>query len=188
MRKYCLIFLLILSCAKTEKSIPKREVLFDSRELTRKSNVLYFKNIPFSGFIIEKKINDKLISKSGYLDGKLEGLQQKWFDCGVIKEIRFFEKNQKVGKHKGWYQNGQKRFEYFIENDIPIKTHREWYQSGQLFSLSNYNPKGQPEGLQQMWFEDGKIKANYVVKNGRRFGLLGAKGCMGVAEKKKYNY
>ena len=99
-------------------------------------------------------------------------------------EVRHYVENRKVGTHEGWYENGQKRYEYFIENDIPIKTHREWYPNGQLYSRFNFNNDGQSEGTQQVWFANGQIKSNYVIKNGRRFGFLGAKGCMGEGEKK----
>ena len=77
------------------------------------------------------------------------------------------------------YKNGFKRFEYLVEKDIPVGIHQEWYANGQIFSLLTYNDEGQPNGIQKMWFENGKIKANYVVKNGKRFGFLGAKGCVG---------
>ena len=46
----------------------------------------------------------------------------------------------------------------------------------------------QPEGLQQLYFASVKIKANYVIKNGRRYGLLGAKGCMGENEKRETSF
>jgi hypothetical protein len=29
-----------------------------------------------------------------------------------------------------------------------------------------------------MWWENGLIRANYVVKNGRRYGLIGLKLCV----------
>jgi antitoxin component YwqK of YwqJK toxin-antitoxin module len=139
---------------------------------------------PNSGYVLEKYPNKQKATQNAYFNGKLEGIQQKWFENGAKMEVRFYKENRKVGMHEGWYANGQKRFEYFIENDIPIKTHREWYQNGQLYSLSNYDQEGQPEGEQKMWFETGQIKSNYIIKDGRRFGFLGAKGCMGEGEKK----
>jgi hypothetical protein len=35
-------------------------------------------------------------------------------------------------------------------------------------------------GQQRMWWPDGTLRANYVVRDGRRYGLLGAKGCVSV--------
>lgn len=164
--------------------VPKVETLASDSTLSMQQRHLYLKDKPYSGFVTDRYANGKLASKEGYLNGKLEGKQEKWYENGAIREVRYYTANRKVGKHEGWYQNGQKRFEYFINNDVPVKTHREWYQNGQLFTYNTFNNAGQPEGLQQMWYDNGKIKANYVVKEGRRFGLLGAKGCMGKREVK----
>jgi len=54
---------------------------------------------------------------------------------------------------------------------------REWYRCGALYRETNYRA-GQEEGLQRMWWPDGTLRANYVVRDGRRFGLLVAKGCI----------
>jgi antitoxin component YwqK of YwqJK toxin-antitoxin module len=41
----------------------------------------------------------------------------------------------------------------------------------------NYK-KGYENGSQRMWWSDGKIRANYVIKNGKKYGLLGYKICV----------
>ena len=185
-----LLFVLISCVKKTDDTIeesvaiPKTELLADNDGFGRQQDILLFKGKPYSGYVLEKYSNGQRSSQNAYFKGKLEGIQQKWFENGVLMEIRHYTVNRKVGIHQGWYKNRQKRYEYFIENDIPMKTHREWYPSGQLYSLFNYDSQGQPEGTQQMWFANGQIKANYVIQNGRRFGFLGAKGCMGEGEKK----
>jgi antitoxin component YwqK of YwqJK toxin-antitoxin module len=187
-----LVIFSLYSCKKkaskieqTSVEIPESIVVLADTNLSERQRVLFYAQKPFSGFVIESYPNEKLASKNGYLNGELEGKQEKWYSNGSKMEIRFYHDNRKVGKHTGWWENKQMKFEYFIENDIPVKTHREWYPNGQLFSLSNYDNEGQPEGKQQMWFETGQIKANYIIKGGRRFGFLGAKGCMGENEKKQ---
>ncbi len=177
--------LLLLGSCQATSSVPDVETPVTDTKLAVIEGILFFNHKPYSGFVIEKFPSGKLASKNGYLKGKLEGIQEKWFENGQLQELRFYADNRKIGKHEGWYANGQKRFEYLIENDIPVKTQQEWYANGQRYTLFNYNNEGQPEGTQQMWFENGQIKANYVIKNGRRFGLFGAKGCMGENEKKQ---
>ncbi len=152
--------------------------------ISNRQGVLFYQEKPFTGIVIDKYPNNHLAMKNNYLNGMLEGKQEKWYPDGSKMEVRFYQENRKSGEHRGWWENGQMKYEYFIENDIPIKTHREWYKNEQLYSLSNYNQEGQPEGEQKMWFENGQIKSNYVIKDGRRFGFLGAKGCMGEGEKK----
>ena len=194
MRKIVLLILCFSACACKKEvtkiepiafKIPDNITAMADTNFGKRQGILYYAQIPFSGFVIESYSSKKLAFKNGYWNGKLEGIQEKWFSDGTKMEIRFYHANQKIGRHTGWWENKKIRFEYFIENDIPIKMHREWYPNGQLYSLSNYNVKGQPEGTQQMWFETGQIKANYVIKDGRRFGFLGAKGCMGEGEKKQ---
>ncbi len=189
---YILVIFSLCSCEKKTTEIeqifveiPENIVVLADTMLSKRQGILFYAQKPFSGFVIDKYPNEKLATQNGYLNGKLEGRQEKWYPGGLKMEIRFYHDNRKVGKHTGWWENGKMKFEYFIKNDIPIKTHREWYPNGQLFSLSNYNNAGQPDGTHKMWFETGQIKANYVIVNGRRFGFLGAKGCMGENEKKQ---
>ena len=44
---------------------------------------------------------------------------------------------------------------------------------------------GYEEGSQKAWWQNGVIRANYVVKNGRRYGLIGLKLCMNPEGSKK---
>jgi antitoxin component YwqK of YwqJK toxin-antitoxin module len=187
--KIAFLLLAFTSCQKKSEeqpvAIPKTELLADNKGFGWQQDVLFFEGKPYSGYVLEKYPSGQKVAQNAYFKGKLEGIQQKWFENGAKMEVRHYAENRKVGMHEGWYANGQKRFEYFIENDIPIKTHREWFTNGRLYSLTNYDANGQPEGEQKMWFENGQIKSNYVIKNGRRFGFLGAKGCMGEGEKKE---
>lgn len=168
--------------------VPEVEVVATDSILTVQQGVLYAQAKPFSGFVVEKYNNGKPASKSGYLDGKLEGKQQKWYADGAIMEVRFYKDNRKTGSHRGWWPNGRPKFEYIIQDDIPQGEHHEWYDNGQMYALATYNATGQPEGKQQMWYITGQIKANYIIKDGRRFGFLGAKGCMGENEKKQTGF
>src|SRR5439155_11394424 len=44
---------------------------------------------------------------------------------------------------------------------------------------SFHHHEGHELGQQQMWNPDGTIRSNYVIKDGRRYGLVGAMGCSG---------
>ncbi|WP_051398316.1 sigma factor [Runella limosa] len=110
-------------------------------------------------------------------------IYRKWYENRQLAEQRTYHKNHKNGLHKGWWPNGIPKFDYHFSEDVATGTHHEWFENGQMYSLSTYNNEGQPEGKQQMWYVNGQIKANYVIQNGRRFGLLGAKGCMGENER-----
>ena len=158
-------------------NIPSRTILATDKGITAKGNLYYYNDSLFSGFIEGYSPANKLISKFGFWKGQRQGIQQQWYENGQAKETRYYVANMKTGTHTGWWDNGNKRFEYIFNNDLPIKKHCQWYRSGKLCSLFEYNDAGQPEGAQQLWYEDGSVKSNYVVKDNRRFGFLGAKGC-----------
>ena len=42
--------------------------------------------------------------------------------------------------------------------------------------------KGYESGGQKVWYPNGLIKSNYIMKNGRRYGLLGTKNCINVKD------
>ena len=42
--------------------------------------------------------------------------------------------------------------------------------------------KGHEEGSQKMYYDNGKIRSNYTIIAGRRYGLLGTKNCVNVAD------
>ncbi|KPM47100.1 hypothetical protein AFM12_17610 [Jiulongibacter sediminis] len=159
----------------------------DSR-LKKEKGILHLNQRAFSGYLVTYLNDGQLISKTGYLNGKLEGVSQKWAAEGQLTEERYYHQNQRTGRHVGYFENGQKRFEYDFNRGLPIGTHKEWLEDGQLYSISNYNSDGQPEGEQKLYFPSGKTRANYVVKNGRRYGLLGAKGCMGENERQGVDF
>ncbi|WP_304236653.1 toxin-antitoxin system YwqK family antitoxin [Jiulongibacter sediminis] len=179
------LFIILASLLGFSKSeITENQVSGSDSRLKKAKGILYLNQKAFSGYLVTYSNDGQLISKTGYLNGKLEGVSQKWTAEGQLTEERNYHQNQRTGRHVGYFENGQKRFEYYFNRGLPIETHKEWLEDGQLYSISNYNAKGQPEGEQKLYFPSGKIRANYVVKNGRRYGLLGAKGCMGENERR----
>jgi antitoxin component YwqK of YwqJK toxin-antitoxin module len=81
-----------------------------------------------------------------------------------------------------FWENGKKRFEYTAVNDAYEGELKEWAENGQLFHLAHYK-NGQEDGVQKMWHANGKIRSNFVIINGRRYGLLGTKNCKNRDEK-----
>jgi antitoxin component YwqK of YwqJK toxin-antitoxin module len=58
---------------------------------------------------------------------------------------------------------------------------REWSREGKLLSEFHF-VAGHEAGQQRMWNDDGSIRSNYVVRDGRRYGLIGAMGCSGATK------
>src|SRR5438105_15958924 len=67
---------------------------------------------------------------------------------------------------------------YHYHAGLSEATQRQWYPNGQPWT-SFHHHEGHELGQQQMWNPDGTIRSNYVIKDGRRYGLVGAMGCSG---------
>ena len=96
-------------------------------------------------------------------------------------EYREYGLGRKNGKQVAFWENGNKRFEFVAKDDAYEGELKEWTLNGELFHLAHY-ANGQEEGIQKMWYENGKIRANYVIRKGKRYGLLGTKNCKNVSD------
>ena len=131
--------------------------------------------VPF----IEYKTNEKCTVHT-----KKEYNKDMWAKIGdnhQLMEIRFYCKGQKEGPQLAFWENGLKRFAFTAHEDGNEGSLEEWNREGHLFHLGHYL-HGQEEGAQQLWYDNGKIRANYVIRQGKRYGLLGTKNCKNVSD------
>lgn len=170
--------ILAFNCANTADKlvIPEITVSKMDADLSRNRGIQLYKNTPFSGTIKSHYPSGKIKATATYFKGKKEGWHTEWNPNGQLSAKRFYIDNRKEGTHKGWWPNGLQKFEFNYQNGIYQGNVKEWYVTGQAFRNANFS-KGYEDGVQQMWKSDGSIQANYVVKNGRRYGLLGKKLC-----------
>ena len=103
---------------------------------------------------------------------------EKRYGDGALMSVRTYRDGKEEGIHRGYWPGGALKFEYRYHNGLSEGVQREWFEDGSPFTEFNY-VKGHEAGLQRMWTSYGKLRANYVVKNGRRYGLIGAMGCRG---------
>jgi antitoxin component YwqK of YwqJK toxin-antitoxin module len=91
-------------------------------------------------------------------------------------------RNPNIHVERAAYENGQPKYERSYLGDprdgILHGELREWLPDGTLYREMHY-VNGHEAGLQRMWYDDGAVRASYVVHDGRRYGLMGAKGCAG---------
>jgi antitoxin component YwqK of YwqJK toxin-antitoxin module len=118
---------------------------------------------------------------TGYANGKENGAWKQFYPNGKLIEIREFVNGSKEGKHIGWWENGNKKFESNFINSEYEGAYQEWNRGGQLILSLNYR-KGYEDGKQQMFYDNGKVRSNYIIKDGRRYGLLGTKNCINVSD------
>jgi antitoxin component YwqK of YwqJK toxin-antitoxin module len=108
-------------------------------------------------------------TKGQLLSDKIESLTEK------RRSIKFYWPDGKLNVKLN-YQNG-------IYHGSVVR----YFENGNLFSSFNYKD-GQESGKQQMWKSDGRIKVNYEVINGRKYGLTGVKNCVNVLEEDSHSY
>ena len=171
------IFILCLcSCDKKAIYINKK-----SKFLELRKTPALFNHQPINGFIYDLYPNGDTLSVGFYKNGLKSGLWKVYYKGGVLKEERYFKKNKRQGLYIGFYKNGAKNFSYTFLNDEYNGTNTVWASNGKKIEEHNYL-NGYEEGAQKTWYLNGKIKSNYVIKNNRRYGLLGTKNCINVGD------
>lgn len=154
----------------------------NEQQILIKNGLLLINNTPFSGTLFTLFPNSyDTVTIENYLNGKEDGKWEKFYSSGKLRELRYFTNGQKTGQLTAWWENGNKQLQYFFAADEYEGTCKEWSETGFLNKIMNYK-KGHEEGPQQWWYDNGKIKANYIIKDGRRYGLLGTKNCINVSD------
>jgi antitoxin component YwqK of YwqJK toxin-antitoxin module len=160
------------------------EIVLPNQYLNRKEqflsfhqDTLYYQDKKYSGYIYDRFENGDSAFVGSYLNGMQEGVFKKWYRNTQLGEYRTYHEGKKVGKHVGFWEDGQPKFDFnFIAGELHGESN-EWYPNGQAYKAFHYK-MGYENGSQKMWWENGIIRANYVVKQGRRYGLIGLKLCM----------
>lgn len=176
-----LLLLLLQSCAKPEKpAMP----LFNGAtiQVAWEDGIVVQNHQPFTGIIYTLQKNGK--DTAGIVcfnKGREHGEWQSFYEGGRLREKRFFADGKKTGDYIAWWPNGRRRLVYHFEEGEYEGTCREWTEAGVLIKEMNYKA-GYEAGSQQQFYDDGKLKANYVIIEGRRWGLLGTKNCVNVTD------
>jgi antitoxin component YwqK of YwqJK toxin-antitoxin module len=106
------------------------------------------------------------------------------YSNGRVKRLEERRDGKLDGIVREWYENGARMREFHYRRGVSEGLQRQWYPGGQLFT-SFHHHDGQEIGQQQMWNPDGTIRSNYIIRNGRRYGLLGSRGCSGSRDSTK---
>lgn len=175
---HSIVFLFALtSCLQTNQQLV---LLEDNPKLNLTNGVLLYNNSPFDGMVESYYGFKKIKSQSYYSEGRKEGSETFWYENDSLASKRVYSNGIKVGIHKAWWQNGNPRFVYcFNDKGEYHGDVKEWYETGELFRDFNFE-NGREVGRQRLWYQNKKIKANYEVVDGERFGLIGLKKCYTV--------
>ena len=100
------------------------------------------------------------------------------YPSGRVQSETRYRNGALDGTSRGWYENGAPRFVLHYANGLSDGEQRRWYPNGQPLTVLHHRA-GHEVGWQRMWSRDGAIRSNYVIRGGKRYGLLGAMGCTG---------
>ena len=176
-----LLVLVIFGCidldSKEVKSFNVEIFDFNSK------NGIFFKNkTPFTGRVFKLHENglDTVYIQS-YFKGVKNGQFVRFYPKNRIFEKRNYINGKKEGIHIGYWEDGSLAFEYNLKDDEYNGSLKEWNRNGQIIKSFNY-VNGYENGSQKLWFDNGEVRSNYVIKNNRRYGLLGTKNCINVSD------
>ena len=158
-----------------------RTISVDNAQISFENTGVFYQGKPFSGklFRLDPQTQDTLKIES-YARGNRHGNWIQYFPGHVLKEFRTFDQGKKIGAFVQYFPTGKKQQEYHFQNDEYQGVASEWNESGVLIREMHYMA-GYEEGSQKLFYDNGQVRANYVMKNGRRFGLLGTKNCVNVS-------
>jgi MORN repeat variant len=180
---FCILF---TGCnnATVQQDQPAALLLINAADsgISNSNGTVYFNNQLFSGVLYTLYAATKdTVAKTSYLKGKEHGEWLKFYPDGKLQEQRFFDNGKKTGLFITWWPSGNKQTHCTLLNDEYEGTSREWTDKGVLVKEMNYH-NGHEEGWQRWWHDNGKVRSNYIIKEGRRYGLLGTKHCINVSD------
>jgi antitoxin component YwqK of YwqJK toxin-antitoxin module len=143
------------------------------------NDVYHYKaNELFNGQIKDLWPNGRIKSIQTIIKGKQEGLSETFYPNGTIESKRWYSSGEKDSIHSGWWENGNKKYEYHFKNGLYNGCFTEWYQSGNMIQQLMYEDGKELYG--KGWRDNGKLYMNFVMKNGRRYGMNNSNLCYGL--------
>ncbi len=180
--QWLFIAFMLLSCQDngTRTVAEPLSILSPDSSLHLINGVLFYGETLFNGQLREIWPNGKLKAIRHMANGKEQGLSETYYSNGERESSRWYVNGEKDGLHTGWWENGQKKYEYHFKNGNYDSTFTEWYQSGNLIQRVMYANGKELYG--KGWRENGKLYMNFIMKDGRRYGMNNSNLCYGLKD------
>lgn len=155
--------------------IPNDTIVSTDSLLQIRNGIYYVKGQLFSGYVQFFHGNGVVKAVQSVHEGKQEGWAYEYFENGKQLSKRYYHLGEKDSVHTGWWDNGNTRFVYHFKNGVYNGSFEEYYYTGKpLKKISYYNGN---DSFGTGWRENGKIFMNYIMKDGRRYGVMNAQPC-----------
>ncbi|MEM6328440.1 MAG: toxin-antitoxin system YwqK family antitoxin, partial [Bacteroidota bacterium] len=144
--------LLLLGLAAVTVLVAARPDRVDAAALSLRATEgrVYHEGEPFTGASIRRDADGTLVERIRYVDGKRDGLTERWFENGARSERVPYTANRRHGTVQTWWPNGHLRAEARFVEGVAHGTQRQWYRSGALFKELHL-VEGREDGLQRAW-------------------------------------
>jgi antitoxin component YwqK of YwqJK toxin-antitoxin module len=162
---------------KIAKTVPPVYINESHKDFSKHQDTVYYNNQFFTGYKFTLYPKGDTAILQSYFNGVEEGMQKKWYSNHQLQEERFYINGKKEGIHKGWWPDGKERIFFTAYDDKYEGEFKEWYSSGLPAKFFHYR-NGQEEGSQRLWWDNGSVRANYVIRDGKKYGLIGLKTCV----------
>ena len=179
--KYFVIALLFYGCVHQKfDSIQAPVQIVESTDTSLHFSQGYWvrRNAVLTGLIISRYPDSSLQMTTPYVGGKEEGWKYSYYPGNILAEKRYFHQGEKDSVHYGWWPNKNKRFVYHFSKGTYNGDFTEWYERGNPYRHIHYT-KG-VEDWAKGWRENGKLYMNFIVKNGRKYGIENSNLCYTV--------
>jgi hypothetical protein len=186
MKKIVIVWLVLafVSCnekieivqTKQAHQIPDVFLALNNSSIVWHQDSLYWNGAAFSGKAISLFANGDTAIIQCFWEGLQEGSTRKWHPNKQLAEDRYYINGKKEGRHRAWWPNGKQLFDFTVSNDDYQGELKEWNSKGFLVKQFHYT-NGQETGSQRLWWDDSTVRANYEIRNGKKYGLIGIKLC-----------
>lgn len=86
--------------------------------------------VPYTGEIVETDKNGVLVGRRTLINGRQNGLEQRWHPSGALKAELVTDMGRVVGTAKEWHENGVLAFERIFDERGVLMTINQWDESG----------------------------------------------------------
>jgi antitoxin component YwqK of YwqJK toxin-antitoxin module len=100
---------------------------------------LTYEGTPFTGEVVEKHPNGRVIAVTSYLDGREDGPSEEWYPSGELKARGSAKDGNAIGLHQEWYRNGRLSSEVQFDINGRQLAKRTWDEDGILTDEKIYS-------------------------------------------------
>jgi antitoxin component YwqK of YwqJK toxin-antitoxin module len=180
-RVFIVSFLALIACSDPTQSTPPSFFIENTDPFLHKTDQGWvYKKKLFSGYMVEKEKDGRIVYQLPIIDGKENGVAKGWYNTGEKLLERLFINGKKEGFFKQWWPNGHLRYVFHYKNDNYDGTQWVYFPNETKREASNYQ-KGEKEGIQRVWDEKGELISNYTIKNKKLYGVISVNSCIPVS-------